>query len=411
MSVPLESLPPGRRLFLAAALIGLTALAAACGVLPILRGSLQSHYGLSNTLFGFLISFGSLAGAAGALAGGPLVDRRGPWFVFRLSAAGCAAGYALGAIPGGVWMMAAALGAVSFFYYSMAIAAQAGLVALFPDRRRRMITAYLVGAAIMGILTPLAAEAQLQAVAAGWISFGGALHGLFALAGLILLAGVAWLRRQGEPPAKAPAAGGNCGAGGLAVGGLWLLVAIAVLHSCCDSMSAVWLPKILAGPSYARHPILPGTAIAVFSIGYLVSRLGLGLLPENKWRRRLLIAPGFAGGLVFLAGLLTRTQAGAAAGYVAGGLCWSLEYPVAVAAMAGDRRFGRAMAVMNVAIGILCFVLPTGQGWAMDFLQEAGRERLAWIVLIPAAAGFFVNGLLGWIWVRRHGHQFESRRG
>ena len=71
-----ESVESRRRLLLAGALIGLTALATASGVLPVLRGALQDHYGLSNAMFGFLVSFGSLAGAAGALA---LSERPSCW--------------------------------------------------------------------------------------------------------------------------------------------------------------------------------------------------------------------------------------------------------------------------------------------------------------------------------------------
>jgi MFS family permease len=394
-----------QRLRVAVALIVLTAVATASGVLPILRGSLQAHYGLSNVMFGFLVSFGSLAGAAGALVTGPLVDRRGPWFVFRLSLAGGAAGYAWGAVAGGLWLMVAALAAIYFFYYGMAIAAQAGLVALYPEGRRRVITAYLVGGALIGIAIPLIGEAQLRAVTAGRLSFATVLHGSFAFASLFLLAGLWWLRRQGALAPKAPAESKAGGPGGLAVSGLWVLVAIAVWHCCNDAVAYVWLPKILAGPSYVSQAILPGTVMALFSVGYLVSRLGLGLMPERKWRRRLLVAPGIAGGLVLLAGLLTRTQAGAAVGYVAGGLCWSLEYPVAVSVMAGDRRFGRAMGIFNVVQGVLCFVLPTALGGVVDGLQAAGRADRTWLVMTVPAVGFMLNGLLGWYWVRRHGRQ------
>lgn len=394
-----------RRLGLAVALIGLTSLATACMTLSVLRGSLQAYYGLSNAGFGFLVSFGNLAGAAGALAAGPLVDKRGPWVVYRLALAGGAAGYAWGAVPGGRWMMVAALAVVYGCYYAMAIATQAGLVALYPEGRRRVITAYLAGAALMGILVPLIGEAQLRVAAAGWLSFGAVLHGPFAAVSLILLAGLWWMARQADPEAKAPPAAKDGKSGGLVVGGLWLLVAFATIHCCNDAMAATWFPKIMAGPSYLSHAILPGTVMALFSVGYLVSRLGLGLMPERTWRRRLLVAPGLAGGLVLLAGLLTRTQAGAAIGYVAGGLCWSLQYPVAIAAMSGDRRFGLAMGIFNVAGGVMCFLFPTGLGVVVDKLQEAGRSDWAWIVLVAPAFGFILNGVLGAVWVRRYGRQ------
>lgn len=390
-----------RRMARATGVIALMALVTAYGVMPVLRGALQSHFGLSSTFFGFLINFGSLAGAAGALASGSLIRRMGAWNLFRLSLAGAVAGYAWAAIPGGPWMMTLTLGVIQFFYYVMAVSAQAALVTLFPEHRRRVITAYLVGASLMGMLLPLVGEGMLRLVSLGWLTFGTALHGLFGLTALLIWAGHHWLHRQPDPSPLSLGHGGSAAADGR-VAGLWVLVALAALHIGNDTMAATWIPIVLAGPSYVSHLILPGLVTACFSLGYLVSRVGLGFLPENRWRKRLIVAPGLAGGLVLLAGLLTRSQAGAAVGYALGGFCWSVEYPVAVAAMAGDHRFGKAIAIMNVVGGVLAFILPTVQGGVVDLLEGAGRGNLAWIVLLAPALGFMVNGVLGAIWVRRY---------
>ena len=397
---PKEDTP--RYWVLAGVVVGLAALGGFGVILPVFRDSLQNHFALSNARFGFLLTFGSLAGAAGALASGRLTDRRGPWQVFRLFLAVLAAGCSVGAVAGGWLLLLASLGIVYFAYYALLISAQAGLVALFPDGRRRILSIFLVASAAASAVFPLFGEGLLKAVAAGWLSFGAALHGVFGLIALLALAGLAWLVRQPDP-VPPPLAAGEANAKTGLVGGLWLLVALATLHGTCDAMGSTWIPRILTGPSYAVQWILPGTVLALFSLAYVVSRSLLGLMPEHKWRRRLMVAPGLVGGTVLAAGLLTRTQAGAALGYVVGGFCWSVEYPVILATMAGDRRFGQAMALLNVVTGVLCFVMPTAQGFAVDGLHQAGRGSLEWVVLLAPATGFMLIGLGGACWVRRFG--------
>jgi MFS family permease len=393
---------PRHRWALAGMVIAIAALGGFGAILPVFRDSLQAHFGLSNARFALLLTFGSLAGAAGALASGPLTDRRGSWPAFRFFLGTLCAGCLLGAVPGGWRLLLAALGIIYFSFYALLIPAQAGLVALFPGGRRRILSVFLVASASASMLLPLIGEGLLKAVAAGWLSFGAALHGVFGTMALVMAAGWVWFARQPQPAAGGSRSGEADGKKGL-VGGLWLLVALATLHGTCDAMGFTWIPRILSGPSYAAQWILPGTAVALFCLAYVVSRTLLGLMPEHQWRRRLMVAPGLLGGLVLLAGLLTRTQAGAAAGYVFGGFCWSVEYPVFLAMMAGDRRFGKAMAALNVASGVLCFALPTAQGLAVDWLHEAGRGSLEWTVLLAPAAGFMMIGLLGALWVRRYG--------
>jgi MFS family permease len=385
---------------LAGLLMAASALGGFGAILPVFRDSLQAHFALNNAQFALLLTFGSLAGAAGALASGPLTDRRGAWPAFRIFLSILAAGCALGAVAAGWLWLLGSLAIVYFGFYALLIPAQAGLVALFPGNRRRILSVFLVASALFSMVMPLIGEALLKLSAAGWMTFGTALHGLFGVMALVMLAILALFRRQaGSAPPAAVAAEAHTGV----VGGLWLLVALAALHGTFDAMSATWIPRILAGPSYAAWPFLPGTVVAFFGLSYVVSRALLGLLPEHKWRRRLMVAPGLMGGLVLAAGLLTRTQAGAAVGYVAAAFCWSVEYPMFLSAMSGDRRFGKAMAALNVSCGVLCFLLPTAQGMVIDRLHEAGFAGREWMVLLAPAAGFILVGLLGAVWVRRYG--------
>jgi MFS family permease len=405
-----ESHVPSRAI-LAGAIIALPALASAWVVLPVLRDPLQQHYGLSNAGFAFLVTFGNATGAAGALAGGVLTDRRGSRPVFLASLAGCAASLALAGIPGPWWLMLLAISLLNFFWYPLGIAAQAFLVDLYPDHRRRMLTASLAGGAVLGMAFPLLGEGILGMARATQASFAWTFHGLFGLVGALCLAGLLGCARPSRGlerphPQEEKGAGNQA-----ATGGLGLLVAMGILHVTSDTIHTTWMPKILAGSSFATHPMLPGVAAALFSLAYVLSRLLLGLLPERAWQRRLLVLPGLVGGFLLAAGLATRTQEGAVAGYLAGGFCWSLEYPTYLALLSRDRRFGTAMAAMNVGFGVLGFLAPTCLGLLADRFAASGAEGRTWTILLVPAGIFVLNGVLGALWVRRHGHTLGARAG
>jgi len=120
-------------------------------------------------------------------------------------------------------------------------------------------------------------------------------------------------------------------------------------------------------------------------------------LPESFGRRSMLIAPGLLGGAAFLVGLSTRTQLGTAAGYIVGGLLWSVEFPVAIAMLARQepRRLGRLLGTHSFAMGVLWFAMMylTGR------LGEMLPEEQFWKVLLIPALGFPMVGLCGGSWL------------
>lgn len=393
-----------RRALFAGVTIALWALAGVVAMLPVFRDVVQSHYGISTSQFGLLISIGSITGAVGAMAGGLLVDRRGPRPVLRLSLLGCAGGMALAAVPAPWAFMAVALGVTYFFFHPLGIAAQAYLVRVYPRHRRRVLSLSLVAVSGAGIIFPLLAEGLLKLRGAvPSIRFSHVLHVPFAVvAGIVLLGSLLYRPRraartpagQRDSPKPTPPALGASSV---------LLVVLMVIHATCDSAANLWMPRVLGSRSFAEQVFLPGAVIAAFSLVYVVSRTALAVLPEHWGARTLMIAPGLLGGGIFLAGILSRSQAWTSVGYVGGALCWSFEYPTFLAALAGNgrKRFGSAMGLFMIVSGLTTFVMASLMGYVGDRLGETSL----WKILLIPAAGFPLVGLGGAIWVRRFGRR------
>lgn len=379
--------------------VGLTVIAGTGAWLPVFRDRLQNHYALTNAKFGLLLNVGFAVGVAGALAGGRLMATIGPEKTFRLCLAGCAAGLLLGAIPGSWTLLLAALAVMAVFVAPLNIALQANLMNLFPGSRRKVLSFSLVAFALFGMVFPLLAEWLMALTAAGdrW-TFGLILHGLLGLGGVVVLLGAAAGNRSTATQASSFAES-TPGNPAMPAGAVVLLVVLLVFHGTVDSVLFTWMPRVLSSATYASHPVVPGAVIAACSLAYVVSRLLLGIIPEERWRRRLMVVPGLAGGALLMAGILSRSQALTAAGYVAGAFVWSVEYPVFLAALGGaGRRFGPAMAMVSAGSGLATFALGTALGFLCDRL---GDERLWQIILVPAC-GFPVVGMAGLLWVLKY---------
>ena len=390
----------------AAAAVTFATLPSMTSCLPVFRDRLQNYYGLNNAEFGLLLNIGGAVGFFGALAGGPLMDHIGAHKTLRLSLAGCAAGMLLAAVPGPWMLMLLALGLVALFFAPLNIALQAYLVALFPHSRRRVLSMGLVAASAITMTFPLLAELLLRfAAGGGRASFGWVLHGLFACTALALGAGVLLTGRTCTPE-MARRTAGTPPEMTLPAGAIVLLTALLALHGTVDSALAVWIPRVLASASYPRQVLLPGVVVSAFSLAYVVSRGLLSAMPETKWRRRMMVAPGLCGGAILLAGILSRDQFWTSIAYVAGAFCWSVEYPVLLAALTGaGRRFGTAMSALSAASGLGAFVLATSLGALGDHLGETQLWR---ILLIPAC-GFPLVGLGGLWWVLQYGQRLAGQ--
>ena len=134
----------------------------------------------------------------------------------------------------------------------------------------------------------------------------------------------------------------------------------------------------------------------MYSLGYAVSRGVLSLLPEHWGVRVMMIVPGLLGGGIFLAGVLSRSQMWASIAYVVGAFCWSVEYPVILSVLAGNRRFGSALGIQMIAVGLATFAVTTLMGHVAEWLTEPGL----WAILLIPAAGFPLVGLGGawYVW-------------
>jgi len=392
-----------RRIRWAAGTILLGSLGSYLVVLPVFRGTLQEYYGVETEGFGLLLSIGMIPGALAALAAGAMIQRRGARSVLRVSLLGLGGGMLLAAVAARWTVMLVAVAAMACFAGPLHIAVQSYLANLFPRRRRRVLSMHLVAASAVGALYPLWAEWLLSLQASHpSIRFAHVLHVPFAaLAVVSVLGGLLYVRRKSlarPPPAAAPASRWHWARLSRAGAGL---VVLMVLHGTCDTAIYFWMPKVLDGESFSRHLLRPGVVVACYLLAYALSRALLAMLPERTGRRAMLVVPGLLGGGLFLAGILSRTQALTGIAWVLGAFVWSVEYPAMMAWLAEKegRRFGAGMAMCSVGAGVATFAMMNVMGWMGGAI---GEERLWTILLIPAA-GYPLVGIGGAIWVWRFG--------
>ena len=273
--------------------IGLAALAGIGAFLSVFPDRLQDHFRLTTTEFGLLLNCGAVAGVARTLLGRPLLARIGDRRMLRICLAGGAAGMLLAAWSGSCILFLVALSLTAFFVAPLNIALQTYLAALYPDRRRRIVALIFVAVSVFGMLFPLLVEFLLSLARPGSrADFAWILHGLFAATAIVFLGGLAaGTRRTGGESHGKP-----IDAATMPLGAVVLLVALLVLHGTADSVLAIWVPRVLSSRSYIDQPFLPGVVMAAFSFAYVVSRFLLSLLPEDRWRRRMMILPGLLGG-------------------------------------------------------------------------------------------------------------------
>jgi len=389
-----------RRGLCAGLTIALLALTGVTCILPVFRDALQSYLGISLTRYGLLLSVGMISGIVGALAGGRLVDRLGAGVMVRVSLVGAAAGMVAVSVARGWLFLLLALSVVGLFVAALRVGVGAYLVALFPGQRRRILSLNMVATSAVGVAFPLVAEGLLGLERTRpSVTFADVLHAPFLVVAVVLVGGVLLFGRAALPgaPTRADEPGGWSRGPHAA-----LLIGLMVTHGACDTALAAWMPRVLGGTSFARMTFAPGVVMAAFSLSYVVSRSLLAALPERWGARWMVIAPGLIGGAAFLTGLLGRTQAAAAIGYVVGGFCWSFEYPALLAMLAGrgGRRFGTAFGTLMVAGGLAAFGLTNLLGLIADGLPESSM----WMILLLPAAGFPLVGVGGAVWIRLGGH-------
>lgn len=372
-------------------------------VLPVFYEELKAYFGIGSGAYGLMLSIGSLGSVMAALAGGVLVDRRGPRRVIRWCLLGLGASLALMALCGRVWaLMAAGIGVAALFQSTCYLAVNAYLVRDFPDNKRRMLALSSVAASAAGIVFPLLGEGLLTLKSeVPAVNFSLTLHVPFAVLALALLtAGVVLRtddRRQELQAAARPWTWRD-------VRLPWrtlALVLLAALHAAVDTTLFLWMPGYLLSGAFAEQSMRPGWVLSAYGAAYLVSRVALMFVRESTGRRAFLVLPGLLGGGTMIAGLLSRDYTTTAVCYVLGGLLWSVEFPTILSLIAEESgpRFGTAGAMVSLGMAVGTFLLLNQTGWLVGRL---GPETM-WMAMLIPALGFpgFALGAAAWLWIYR----------
>lgn len=388
-----------RHVIYATVIACLAALAGVKGILPVFRSHLMTYLGVGDAGLGLLFSTPALAGLAGNLIGGPLVDRWGARGVIRTCLAGVAVALLVAGVAGAryrVFLLAA--GISGFFSPPLFIAVNAYLARLFPRHRRRIISLNFASTSFGGMFFPLAAESLLAlAAAAPSVTFAHVLHGPLLIAGLLLLAASFIYRPRQPAPVSRPRPPARTRAVFRLPLRLFFLVGLMSLHGTADGLLYTWMARFLESASFPSRGFPPGAVLSGYALAYLLSRVILAVLPEHCGRRAFLVLPGLVGGTVMVAAILSRDYRLTAAGYVLAAFCWSFEFPVMVNMVfkSGRHGFGAAMAVNGLVGGLAVFASMNLMGWSLEKIGEARMWRL---MLVPAAV-FIVIGLGGLAWL------------
>lgn len=374
--------------------------------LAVFRQSLQAHFSLNLQELGLFYSIGYIPAAFAALLTGLTCDRKGvSYSSLRLSILGVAFGFALISISEGVGLVYLALIWLSYWVAALGIQTQCYLVHRYPEARRRLLSLALLISSIAGVAYPLFAEylLNLSNRPNAIITFEQVFKGPFCvIAGLLSLSLILIPRDDKITSVVVEAQSINllklckllCSIDKASL----VLVLMLVLHSTADSISYLWMPRVLASSSFEYQRIAPGVVMSLYACAYVLTRTALSFLAENKFRQALIFIPGLFGGTAFLVGVLLRTDLSTAIGYLLGAFFWSLEYPVLLAMLAErqTRLFGSIQAVLGLIVGFSIFSFSNIMGLVGASLLE---QQLWLIVLIPATMVFLV-GVLGILYLK-----------
>lgn len=372
-------------------------------VLPVFRDTLQDYLHIGDQLYGLMFSIGLVGGLVMVLPGGYMVDRRGPLSVIRLAIPGVAAAFLIIALAGmSWWTIGLALALGQMMIRPLGISVNSFLVQLFPHVKRRIISLNFVAMSGGEFIFPALAEVLLLTAQKNEkVTFAMVLHIPFALMACALVAGsLIFVSRIpfATKPEKSPK---NIISGFHFRPQTWFLIFLAGAHALFDSMLFYWWARFLDSDAFADQPVAPGFIMSGFAVAYFTSRMSLAMLPENFWRRRLMVLPGILGGLTLIAGILSQNYLITGIAYILGGLIWSAEFPTFVSRIAEESRdkFGAAIGLQQMlgagltAVGITCI------GFLVDFVGEPAM----WSVMLIPAFGFVVLGMAGLVWTLKYG--------
>ena len=141
------------------------------------------------------------------------------------------------------------------------------------------------------------------------------------------------------------------------------IVSMLVIHTVADTVLMYWMPRALSS-SFSSQPVAPGFVMSGFAAAYIVSRMILGLIPEKRFQKTLVMLPGLAGGGVLILALLTQDYLFTSIGYVVGGFLWSAEFPALMhlLSQAYPKRFGSSVGLHLFIHSVVVFALNNIMG-------------------------------------------------
>jgi MFS family permease len=381
------------RAHLALSLMAVSALGSYAGMtLPIFRSLLRDQLQLQETQYGLLVSIGMVPGALGTLLGG-LLTRSSNWQRLPpLLAIAVAAAYGIIAVTRGFPLLLAGLVLCAIGSSVMTVMTQNGVVALFPDARRRLLTLQMVVGSCAAAFYTLLAEWLL-----GWASQGGATRFHLALRlpylGIALLylalipALLAFARRERriQQQTQKPATGALSPSQRYQA---LLCILAMTIHASADNILMLWLPRLWEESAMSGF-FKPGYIMSAYSLCYVVSRSCLALLPESCGRRLFLCLPGFFGCSMLIIALLNGGEVGVLC-YLAAAFLWACEFPAFMAVLSANsqRWFGLGLAVVMISSGLITTGASTAIGWALQQQLATLRQLLLIGPLFFAAVGF-----------------------
>lgn len=366
---------------LALSLMAVSALGSYAGMtMPVFRSLLRDQLQLQETQYGLLLSIGMVPGAMGTLLGGLLTRSSGWQRLPPVLAIAVAAAYGLIAATRGFPWLLVSLVLCAIGSHVMTVMTQNGVVALFPDARRRLLTLQMVVGSCAAALFTLLAEWLL-----GWSARGDATRFHLALRlpylgiAMLYLALIPALRafarreRTSQLQAQTPAASTP----NLTQRRRALLCILAMtIHASADNVLMLWLPRLWEESAMSGF-FKPGYIMSAYSLCYVVSRSCLALLPESRGRRLFLCVPGFFGCAMLLIALLNGGEAGVLC-YLAAAFLWACEFPAFMAVLStnSQRWFGLGLAVVMISSGLITTGASTAIGWALQQQLATLRQLL-----------------------------------
>ena len=410
--------PPRHRWkVLAAGVAANAAFSVAFSGLPMTAVLMRSGYQLDNASLGLVLGMMGLGIALSEVPWGLLTDRWGDRPVLLGGLVGTAfalAAMALWAAPAGghvsalPWL-AAGLVLVGLLGGSVNGASGRAVMTWFADGERGLAmsirqTAVPLGGAIGALLLPA------LALHGGFAAVYGALAVLCLVAAFLAWAWVHEPPLGGRPPAGAPAAGTQAGAGGpLRDRVVWRMVAgIGVL--CAPQFAVLSFGTVFLHDFAQVGLATIAAAMALVQGGAMVVRVWSGRFTDRRRNRPAYLRACCGLCVLLFAVLAMAAWAGGQGGtpgslvlrtpllglLVAGGICVSAWHGVAYAELAvlvGAARAGTALGMANTSVFAVCFAVPlalphllAAQGWGLVWAAAAGCALAARWLMVPRDA-------------------------